>query len=113
MRAAVILSCLLLSACSGFPSFSPYKIDVQQGNYVSQEMAAKLHPGMTKSQVRFVLGTPLINDVFHADRWDYFYSYQKDGKVVEQRHITVLFEKDLLKRVEGDVTPAAADKPSN
>lgn len=113
MRAAVILSCLLLSACSGVPSISPYKIDVQQGNHVTQEMVAKLHPGMTRSQVRFVLGTPLLNDVFHADRWDYFYSYQKDGQVIEQRRVTVLFEKDLLKRVEGDVTPAAANKQSN
>ena len=65
---------LLLSGCSYIPTL-PYKIDIQQGNVVTEEMVEKLKPGMSRSQVRFVLGTPLITDVFHADRWDYFYYF--------------------------------------
>lgn len=82
---------------------------------MTQEMIDKLKPGQTKSQVRFILGTPLITDMFHADRWDYFYSYQKDGKITEQRRISVFFDKDVLKKIEGDVTAApahVADKAS-
>lgn len=89
---------------------NPYHIEVRQGNQVTQEMLAKLKPGMTPSQVRFVLGTPLIVDPFHKDRWDYAYVLRRGAEVVEQRHITVVFENDRLKGVEGDVVPAA--KPS-
>lgn len=114
VRTAVILIVSLLAGCSSwsFP-LSPYKIDVQQGNNVTQEMLEKLKPGMTKAQVRFILGTPLVTDMFHADRWDYFYSYQKDGKITEQRRITVFFDKEALKKIEGDVTPAAVTEKSN
>lgn len=89
------------------PSLSPHKIDVQQGNYVTQEMVAKLKPGMSRSQVRFVLGTPLITDVFHESRWDYVYRLEKAGKLVEQRKLTVVFEGDRLLRLDGDVIPVA------
>lgn len=114
VRSAVVLIAVLLTGCSSwsFP-LAPYKIDVQQGNHVTQDMVEKLKPGMTKSQVRFILGTPLVTDMFHADRWDYFYSYQKGGKITEQRRITVLFDKDVLKKIEGDVTPAAVTEKSN
>jgi len=108
MRKIVLLT-LLLAGCSGVPTIpgiGPYKIDIQQGNYVTQEMVAKLKPGMTRSQVRFLLGTPLVVDVFHADRWDYVYVYQKGGAVTEHRKMTVFFEGDKLARVEGDVKPA-------
>lgn len=91
---------------------SVYKIDIQQGNVVTQEMMSRLKPGMTKSQVRFALGTPLVSDVFHPDRWDYVYRFQKAGVLTEQHHVTVVFENDLLKRVEGDVVPASSDKPA-
>lgn len=102
---------LLLAGCSGVPTLpgiTPYKMDIQQGNYVTQQMVAKLKPGMTRSQVRFILGTPLIVDMFRTNRWDYIYIYEKRGKVTEQRKITVIFEDDKLARVEGDVVPAAA-----
>lgn len=85
----------------------PYKIDVQQGNYVTQEMLAKLKPGMTRSQVRFALGTPLIVDPFRNDRWDYFYMMHKRGELAEQRAVTIVFRGDELLRIEGDVVPAA------
>jgi outer membrane protein assembly factor BamE len=81
-------------------------------------LVSRLTPGMTKSQVRFALGTPLVTDVFHPERWDYVYRFQKAGVLTEQRHVTVVFENELLKRVEGDVVPAAAapvvqDKPAS
>jgi len=90
----------------------PYKIDVQQGNYVTQEMVAKLRPGMTRSQVRFALGTPLIVDPFRNDRWDYFYMMHKAGQLTEQRVVTIVFRGDELLRIEGDVMPEAAAKPA-
>ena len=98
------------------PGLTPHKIDIQQGNYVTQDMVSKLKPGMSRSQVRFALGTPLIADPFHPDRWDYIYVLQKKGKVQEQRRIVVVFQDDKLARVEGDVTPAredAAKRPSD
>jgi outer membrane protein assembly factor BamE len=104
---------LLLSGCSWswfprVPGLSPHKIDIQQGNYVTQDMVAKLRPGMTRSQVRFALGTPLVADAFHPDRWDYVYVLNKGGRVVEQRRIVVLFQDDKLLRIEGDVVPMSA-----
>ena len=90
----------------------PYKIDVQQGNYVTQDMVAKLRPGMTRSQVRFALGTPLIVDPFRNDRWDYFYMMHKAGTLTEQRVVTIVFRGDELLRIEGDVVPEAAAKPA-
>lgn len=112
-KTLIILFPLLLTACSYVPSvpgFGVHKIDVQQGNYVTQEMVSKLKPGMTKSQVRFILGTPLIVDAFHTDRWDYVYSFQHQGRITEHRRMVVIFDGDSLKRIEGDVIPAPAGK---
>jgi outer membrane protein assembly factor BamE len=100
----------LLAGCSSWNpvnAITPHRIEIQQGNVVTQEMLAKLKPGMTPSQVRFVLGTPLIVDPFRDNRWDYAYSLKQKGKVVEQRRVTVIFEKGVLKGIEGDVVPAA------
>jgi len=107
----IILLMLLLAGCSGVPTLpgiTPYKMDIQQGNYVTQQMVAKLKPGMTRPQVRFILGTPLIVDMFRTNRWDYVYIFEKRGRLTEQRKITVIFEDDKLARVEGDVVPAGA-----
>lgn len=87
------------------PGLKPYKIDIEQGNYLTQDMVSKLKPGMTRSQVRYLLGTPLIADPFHADRWDYVFLLQKAGKVAEYRRVVVIFKDDKLDRVEGDVVP--------
>lgn len=87
----------------------PYRIDVRQGNYVSQEMIAQLKKGMTRDQVRYVLGTPLLVDTFRTDRWDYVYLYVPGKGEGQKRAISVYFENDLLVRVEGDVAPAEAD----
>jgi len=111
MRTLIILLALLAAGCSRvplLPSLSPYKIDIQQGNYITQDMVSKLKPGMTRSQVRYILGTPLVADPFHADRWDYVYHMQKAGTTTEFRRIVLVFEQDKLARIEGDVVPAPA-----
>lgn len=82
---------------------NPFKIDVRQGNYVSQDMVAQLRPGQTKDQVRFILGTPLIVDAFHSDRWDYVYRFVPGHGQVEQRRLIVYFQDNRLVRVGGDV----------
>jgi outer membrane protein assembly factor BamE len=108
----ILIVALLLGGCSiptlpTLPGLTPYKMDVQQGNVVTQEMIAKVQPGMTRSQVRFALGTPLIVDPFRTDRWDYVYLYQKAGVLTEQRRIAVIFKDDKLVRIDGDVVAAA------
>ena len=99
---------LALAGCKQAPELptvvSPYKIDVQQGNVITQDMISKLKAGMTRSQVRFVLGSPLVVDPFRLDRWDYVSTYQRQGKDVERRRVTVIFDDDKLVRIEGDVT---------
>ena len=85
---------------------SPHKIDVQQGNVVTQEMLSKLKPGMTPSQVKFVMGSPLVVDPFRLNRWDYVSTFQSQGKEVERRRITIIFADDKLVHVEGDVAVA-------
>ncbi|HEU4854967.1 MAG TPA: outer membrane protein assembly factor BamE, partial [Nitrosospira sp.] len=91
---------LLLAGCSSVPSLL-YKIDIQQGNVITQEMVDKLKPGMTRSQVRFALGSPMISDAFHENRWDYVYRVDEKGRLVEQRNLTVFFEDDKLARIDG------------
>ena len=101
--------CSLLAACN---SFNPYKIDVQQGNVLTQEMVAQLKPGQTREQVRYILGTPLLADIFHQQRWDYVYSYRKGRSgEVETRQCSVYFDTDnRLERASGDVEVADLDE---
>jgi outer membrane protein assembly factor BamE len=109
------VTALGVSACGITQKLRPYSIDIRQGNYVTQEMAAQLTPGMTEEQVRFVMGSPLLVDPFHANRWDYVYSFAPRGKVSEARRITLLFKDNKLSSVEGDVIatmPAAANSSS-
>ncbi|MFC3110280.1 outer membrane protein assembly factor BamE [Undibacterium arcticum] len=88
-----------------FGIFSPYRITIQQGNFVSEEMVAQLNPGMTQEQVRFVLGTPLLTDLFHADRWDYLFRLQKgDGELTTSR-VTLFFKDKRLDHFEGGNLP--------
>ncbi|HAL44110.1 MAG TPA: cell envelope protein SmpA, partial [Methylophilaceae bacterium] len=103
----LVLSLLLVACSSSLPSIKPYKMPIQQGNLVTSKMMMQLKPGMTKTQVRFVMGTPLISDSFHKDQWDYFYQMEKDGAIIEKRRVTLIFEKDLLNKVKGDVIPAS------
>jgi outer membrane protein assembly factor BamE len=98
MRIKVVFLGLLLAACS----LKPYKMDIHQGNSITPEMHDKLKLGMSKQQVRYVLGTPLISDVFHGDRWDYVYRFEHAGKVVETHQLTLNFIEGKLDRVDGD-----------
>ena len=102
-RALTLVLALLLGACA-LPDFmAPYRIDIQQGNYITQEMVSQLKPGMSKEQVRYILGTPLLTDIFHAERWDYVYwREQSDGKR-ESRKLVVYFDDGKLARLAGDV----------
>ena len=101
-----VLCCTLLAGCgANGPALKPFKMDIQQGNVVTSKMLLQLKPGMTKSQVRFIMGTPLIVDSFHKDRWDYFYQMRQAGKIVEQRRVILDFDKELLTKVRGDVVP--------
>ncbi len=86
-----------------------HKIDVQQGNVVTQDMLARLKPGMEKDKVKFIMGTPLIVDAFRDDRWDYFYSYKKGGGKVHQRRVSVFFKDDRLTYVDGNVIAASGE----
>lgn len=106
LRYLIILLALLCTACgTALPTIKPYKMDVQQGNVVTSKVLLQLRPGMTKSQVRFIMGTPLIQDSFHGNRWDYVYQMREGGKVTEQRRVILDFENELLKGVRGDVIP--------
>ncbi|MGP1717706.1 MAG: L,D-transpeptidase Cds6 family protein [Methylophilus sp.] len=85
----------------------PFKMEVQQGNVVTSKMLLQLRPGMTRTQVRYIMGTPLIVDSFRDNRWDYFYELRKQGSVVEKRRVILDFDKDSLLAVRGDVIPSA------
>lgn len=94
---------LTLSACSKDKIPGVYRIDIQQGNQVTQEMLSKLEPGMTKSQVSFVMGTPMLIDVFHPNRWDYIYSFHPGNGSREQRRITLYFDDaETLDYIDGN-----------
>ncbi len=114
-RYALLVAALaLLAGCSfkmpslKMPSLGVYKIDIPQGNIVTQEMVDKLQPGMNKRQVRFVMGTPLILDTFEPERWDYLRSMEKGKEKRTQQRISLFFENDLLVRMEGDLAPGGA-----
>ena len=111
----VALPCALaLGACSNLTqqrdltnALKPYRIDVIQGNFVSKEMADELKPGMSKEQVRDILGTPLLQDIFHANRWEYVFSLRQGYHAPIVRRFTVFFDKDgKMIRTEGDPLPS-------
>lgn len=85
-----------------------YKMTVQQGNILTEEMVDNLTLGMTKRQVSFLLGTPLLTDFFHSDRWDYAYTIRRGHQPMENRFLTLYFKDDALMRIEGDMRPDAS-----
>ncbi len=121
VRAAfTVLSCAVLTACGSMKSMSesrinpvnwitPYKIEVVQGNFVSKQQVEQLKPGMPRSAVRDVLGTPLLTSVFHADRWDYVFTLKRQGSEPQALKLTVFFKGDALERFEGDEMPSETD----
>ena len=98
---AIALCCAALAGCGPFV----YKIDVQQGNYVTVDVVDKVKVGQTKAEVRQILGTPLLNDVFHQDRWDYYFSSARRGSLHDKKRFTVVFKDDKVVSFEGDAHP--------
>jgi outer membrane protein assembly factor BamE len=92
-----------------FGVITPYKVEVVQGNVVTKEMGAQVKPGMNRNQVREVLGSPLLADIFHSDRWDYVFTIRRQGAIYQERRATAYFEGDVLKRFESDDLPAERD----
>jgi len=119
MRISLILLSVLLASCSDFsmpsmpsvasvPLLNPYKMDIRQGNYITPEMREKLKFGMSKSQVRYVMGTPMISDAFHGNRWDYVYRFEHHGEIVEKQNLTLHFDGDNLVRIDDGKTVQTA-----
>ncbi|MDB5731976.1 MAG: outer membrane protein assembly factor BamE [Variovorax sp.] len=108
------LAGLGLGACSSFSdrtrdalyAVTPYRVEVVQGNFVSKEQVAALKPGMSRQQVREILGTSLLTDVFHSDRWDYVFTIRRQGVEPQRRHLALYFKDDALDRFEGDEMPS-------
>jgi outer membrane protein assembly factor BamE len=115
--AAALAACVALAGCAGIDRLSygiataitPYKVEIVQGNFVSKEQVSALRKGMSRLQVRDVLGTPLVTDPFHKDRWDYVFTIRREGVRSQERRLTVFFAGDTLDRWEGDEMPTEAE----
>ena len=114
VRLSLALAAAALSGCQYLPSqptpdwstdrflgvVTPYKVEVVQGNVITSEQAAAVKPGMNRAQVRDVLGSPLVADVFHVDRWDYVFTIRRQGAEPQSRRVVVRFEGDLFKSID-------------
>ena len=122
--ALTILACSVLAACGSIKGMTsglsdskinpvnwitPYKIEIVQGNFVSKEQVELLKPGMLRSQVREVLGTPLLTSVFHEDSWDYVFTLKRQDVEPQALKLTVFFKNDVLERFEGDAMPSESE----
>jgi outer membrane protein assembly factor BamE len=111
MRIRLIVLSLMLASCSyittlpGLSHITPHKIEVQQGNLITPEMRSQLKVGMTRLMVRSIVGTPLIDDPFHSDRWDYVYRMEQNGKLVAQQRMVLYFKGDTLERIDDSAMP--------
>jgi outer membrane protein assembly factor BamE len=109
---ALAAACVIAGGCATVETYMPtmrsfgvYKLDINQGNYLTADMVEKLKEGQSRAQVRGILGTPLIVTAFRDNRWDYVYRFQRQGRVLESRAFTVYFDGDKLARWEGDEMP--------
>jgi outer membrane protein assembly factor BamE len=116
LAATALAALVLLSAgCSSIQGdrvlgmITPYRIDVMQGNVITQELAANVKPGMSREQVRDVLGSPLLTSAFHADRWDYVFTMRRQGTEPQRRSVIVFFKGDALERIEAPELPSEKD----
>lgn len=121
MRRISLIACTLVigslqSGCESLQrtdtllgAITPYRIDIVQGNAVTREQAAQIKPGMNRLQVREILGTPLVTDPFHADRWDYIFSLRRPNTQVQRRSVVVMFENNLVKSIEAPDLPSERD----
>ena len=105
-KLALVFLLLTITACSEFPWV--YKIDIEQGNIIEQEAVDQLIPGLTKNQVRFILGTPINIDTFNQQRWDYIYSMSRGGGESRQERLSLYFVDDRLEYFQGDFIPSSA-----
>ena len=105
---ALILAALFLTSCTYIFERIPgvYSLDIQQGNMISQDVINQLRPKMTKRQVLFIMGSPMLKDIFHERRWDYIYSFQAGGGPRTQKKISLFFDGDTLIGVQGDYRPS-------
>ena len=113
---AGLVAATLLGACSSLQSsdnflgfITPYRVEVVQGNVLTKEQVALIKPGQTRAQVRDVLGSPLLTDSFHADRWDYVFTIRRQGTAPQQREVVVLFDGDKLKSISAQDLPSERD----
>ena len=112
-RAAALPIVLALAGCSSWSSggdsmlgfLSPHRVDIQQGNVVTQEQLARVKPGMNRLQVRDALGSPLLTDAFHTDRWDYVFTLNQPGRPLQRRSVVLSFNGDVLKDIEAPELP--------
>ena len=123
-RAALLVAAQALSACSMLPSMpslpsiasitsgdglfgviKPYRMDIVQGNVVTREQAAQVKPGMPRAQVRDILGSPMLTDVFHGDRWDYVFTIRRPGTEPQRRTVVAYFKGDVLERLDAPALP--------
>jgi len=117
LTALALAACAALGACSSIDkstrnfvgSLAPYKMEVVQGNFISKEQVEALKPGMAREQVKDILGTSLLQDVFHADRWDYVFTMRRQGTEPQARKFTVYFKGDVMDHVEGDAMPSESE----
>lgn len=117
-RILIAVACGVLASCSSTMSGSainpvnwitPYKVDVIQGNFVSREQVEQLQAGMTRDQVKALLGTPLMASLFHADRWDYVFTLKRQGVESQSFKYTVFFKGDQLEKFGGDTMPSEGE----
>lgn len=107
---ALLAGCGSMRSPGGLASsLAPYKVEVVQGNFVSKEQVQALQSGMSRDQVRQILGTPLVTDLFHADRWDYVFTLKRQGVPPQERRLTLFFKGDTLDHFEGDTMPSEAE----
>lgn len=112
-RSCLIAAALLSVGCASLQSsdsflgvITPYRIDIVQGNVVTKEQVAMVKPGMTREQVRDILGSPMLTDIFHADRWDYMFTIKRPGTAPQRRSIVAHFDGDTLTRLEAPELPS-------
>ncbi len=113
-HAAALASLLTAGGCSSIQSttdsllysITPYRIDIVQGNVVTKEQVALVKPGMSRNQVRDILGSPMLTDIFHADRWDYIFTIRRQGTEPQRISVVAFFEGDALKKLDAPALPS-------
>jgi outer membrane protein assembly factor BamE len=111
----VALAIGLVTGCSSLETnrwtnvFAPYRIEVVQGNVITSEQIARVVPGMSRVQVRDLLGSPLLTDLFHADRWDYVFMLNRPGTPLQKRSVVVIFDADKLARIDAPAMPSDSE----